>query len=54
MSSGKVIDANGHIIARSDELRHYLKAVREPDSATPLCELIMTMSTITTRKSRTG
>src|SRR5258705_9247241 len=26
MSSGKVIDADGHIIERSDELRHYLKA----------------------------
>jgi predicted TIM-barrel fold metal-dependent hydrolase len=26
MSSGKVIDGDGHIIERSDELRHYLKA----------------------------
>ena len=26
MSSGKVIDADGHIIERADELRRYLKA----------------------------
>jgi hypothetical protein len=26
MNSGKVIDGDGHIIERSDELRHYLKA----------------------------
>jgi hypothetical protein len=33
MSNAKTIDADGHIIERTDELRKYLKPPFNPDSA---------------------